>query len=241
MPYFLLGIGLLAGLILIGRWYVQANPTDVRRAGKYALIAVLAAVGLFLLFTGRAGAALLPLAGMLPFLIRSGLGIALMRGLGGGGRIGGAPRRGKQSAVRTRYLKMTLDHDSGDLQGNVLKGRFQGQALERMSPADLIDLLADVSDDPQSVQVLETYLDKRVGPDWRQASGTGAGSNGGGGASGRMSPDEARGILGVAEGANREEIEAAYRAEMKRNHPDAGGSTWFAAKINEARAVLLGE
>ncbi len=244
MPYLLLGIGLLAGFFLIGRWYVQASPSDVRRAGKFVGIAALAAIAAFLLFTGRAGAALLPLAGMLPFLIKSGLGYTVMRGLAGRAG-GGGSGRGRQSAVRTRYLEMTLDHDSGALDGRILKGRFQDRRLDDLSQAELADLLAEVGDDQQSMQVLEAYLDKRLGPEWRQGAGdagaAGAGGGGSRGAGGRMTPDEARKILGVANGASREEIEAAYRAEMKRNHPDAGGSTWFAAKINEARAVLLGE
>ncbi len=54
-----------------------------------------------------------------------------------------------------------------------------------------------------------------------------------------MSPDEAREILGVGAAAERLEIEAAYRRLMLRAHPDRGGSTGLAAKLNAARDRLL--
>ena len=54
-----------------------------------------------------------------------------------------------------------------------------------------------------------------------------------------MRPDEAREILGVGATASRLEIEAAYRRLMLRAHPDRGGSTGLAAKLNAARDRLL--
>ena len=55
-----------------------------------------------------------------------------------------------------------------------------------------------------------------------------------------MSEAEARDILGVAPGATRAEIEAAFRRLMQRAHPDHGGSAGLAARINAARDRLLG-
>ncbi len=57
---------------------------------------------------------------------------------------------------------------------------------------------------------------------------------------GSLSVGEARSILGVAPGASRAEIEAAYRNLMRRAHPDQGGSTGLAAQVNAARDRLLG-
>lgn len=57
---------------------------------------------------------------------------------------------------------------------------------------------------------------------------------------GRMSPEEARDLLGVAPEATREEISAAHRRLIQRMHPDRGGSAGLAARINEARDTLLG-
>ncbi len=54
-----------------------------------------------------------------------------------------------------------------------------------------------------------------------------------------MSAEEAQEILGVSSEATDAEIEKAYRRKMKRAHPDQGGSDWMAAKVNQAKDVLL--
>lgn len=58
-------------------------------------------------------------------------------------------------------------------------------------------------------------------------------------ASARMSAAEARRILGVEEGASREEIQAAYTRLMRMAHPDKGGTAGLAAQLNAARDRLL--
>lgn len=56
-----------------------------------------------------------------------------------------------------------------------------------------------------------------------------------------MSADEARRILGVGDGASREEIQAAYARLMRSVHPDKGGTAGLAAQLNAARDRLLSE
>jgi hypothetical protein len=54
-----------------------------------------------------------------------------------------------------------------------------------------------------------------------------------------MGRAEALEILGLQEGATPDEIEAAYKALIVKNHPDQGGTDWLAARLNEARDILL--
>lgn len=54
-----------------------------------------------------------------------------------------------------------------------------------------------------------------------------------------MSLSEARSILGVGEGASRQEIQAAWKRLMARAHPDQGGTEGLAVRVNAARDCLL--
>lgn len=76
---------------------------------------------------------------------------------------------------------------------------------------------------------------------WKRRQGGAAGGSAGWGGrhGGGMSLAEAAEILGVAIDADAEAIRAAHRALMAKNHPDKGGSPWFARQLNEARDILL--
>jgi hypothetical protein len=166
---------------------------------------------------------------------------------GGGGAAGsfghgaGTPPSGQSSEIRTDMLAMELDHGSGDLDGEVLAGPFAGRSLESLGLGDLLALLADCQrEDPRSVALLETYLDRRE-PDWREHVDPGEAADGGGSgtAGGSMDDATARSILGVGEDAGEAEIKAAHRRLMTKLHPDHGGTGFLATQINQAKDQLL--
>jgi len=241
--YFLLGVCLLAAALLAGKWFVNADPKAIIRAAKVMGFGLLVSMGVFMMVTGRFSTGL-PLAILSLALLRRWR-LPNLRFPGGGSA---RPSPGQASEVETVWLKMRLQHDSGAMGGVVRKGPWAGMELSALSLEQLVALLGDCwADDPQSAQLLETYLDRAIGPDWReraQAGGSAGGSAGGArtaeAGSGRMSREEAREVLGVGAAATPEEVKEAYRRLMQKMHPDQGGSTYLAAKINQARDVLLG-
>ena len=236
MLYLLGGFAILGGLLMLVYLFVNADPTRLARNLKWTgiTIAGVAVVALILLPPARELAALLlPLAIATPLLARVRAILDRYR----------TPAGGQTSTVATAFLRMTLDHDTGSMEGTILRGRFAGMRLAELGPADLLALLRECrAEDEEGARLLEAYLD-RSHPDWRDelAGGTLAGSPGGGArpASGDMTVEEAYAILGLSPGADAEAIKEAHRRLMVKLHPDHGGSDYFATKINRARDVLL--
>jgi hypothetical protein len=156
-----------------------------------------------------------------------------------GGLFGGGTQRsaGQSSNVRSQFLDMSLDHDSGELSGEILAGPHAGHSLGEFDLAQLVAMMP--SFDAESVSLLESYLDRRF-PAWRQdAQSDGAGGQRRAASGGKMTEEEAYQILGLQPGASRDDIGRAHRALMKKLHPDQGGSTYLAARVNEAKDTLL--
>ena len=198
----------------------------------------------------RGGGGVIGLLGALLLVLRGSLGPAsllasLALGLAGWGKFANigamfqsAGTRGRSSKARSAMLEMTLDHVSGDLTGIVLSGAFQGRKLESLARPDCLNLRATLlSDDPEGARLLETYLDRRFAG-WRDAE-QGHGDTRGRSRGGAMTREEAYEILGLTSGADAEAIVRAHRALMKKLHPDHGGSTALAARVNQAKDVLL--
>jgi hypothetical protein len=150
---------------------------------------------------------------------------------------GSAIGNGQSSTVQSDILRMQLDHDSGELQGEVLKGHYKGWRLAEMSLEQLQELLSYCqSQDQDSMQLLESYLQQRFPGqgDFNSSAGKRQSS------SSQMGRKEALAVLGLPEDASDDDIVSAHRKLMQKLHPDRGGNDYLAAKINQAKDTLLG-
>jgi hypothetical protein len=138
---------------------------------------------------------------------------------------------------------MTLDHASGKVDGEVLAGPYAGSRLSELSRDECETLYRYCqARDPDSAVLLEAYFDRRFAG-WRTAgkddADTGSRRAGSRSRNGEMSEQEAYETLGLRPGAGADEIIRAHRRLMKERHPDHGGTTDDAARINQAKDRLL--
>ena len=232
----------LASLVLIVilslRGIAATAPSIVRQGGgrvatwlAVGVLVYLAATGRLAVLVAVAGALIAALLRLAPFLVQ------LMPLLHRLWRQRPVPSGGSAdtSTTETRYLRMELRHGTGELIGRVLQGDFAGRDLRSLTLAELGVLYRECAgNDTDSAALLEAYLERVHGADWRTRAGASSG------ASTRMSHDEAYEILGLAVGASREAVIQAHRRLMQRVHPDRGGSDYLASKINRAKDTLLG-
>ena len=229
MPAFLLGVVALLLLLWAASAFIKADPKEVARVLRW--------IG---------GGASLLLAGFL--LFRGAIAFAIPLGAFGLSLLGWTSfwptpfgsrtwrSTGQVSRVRTAFLEMELNHDSGKMNGHVLAGSHQGASLDALDRATLMRLLSEV--DTDSRDLLGAYLDRRE-PGWRENAQSDSGNGARPGGAGKMTEEEAYQILGLQPGASMEEIRRAHRSLIKKLHPDQGGTTYLAARINEAKDVLL--
>ena len=243
MPYIALGLGLAIGLYLLGRWFVVAKPTTVIKFLRWTGMILLLLGDIFLAISGRLGWLIFLLPVVLPWIMRARQAARMAKNfsrMASGSRGAGT---GQSSQIETRFLRMLLDHDSGEMNGQVLEGRFAGRQLADLSFDGLISLYGECAPvDEQSAQVLAAYLERNFPEDWRERAES-AETHSGGASNGKsaMTRDEAYDVLGLEAGASTEEIKAAHHKLMSKIHPDHGGSTYLATKINQAKDFLLGD
>lgn len=230
------------GAVFTGFFLVMRLAGRLRTAAPRAL-AETAVVGTFLSMAILVWVGRLPTVWLLYVLPFSAAAI----GYASWERFGPAKgARRSQSHIRTLYLKMILDHGAGLFDGQVIKGTYRGAVLSSMTIEELRLLQVEVSSDPDSVNILNAYLDHaHAGARRGESAGAGAGGNGNGRQSSRqtgggMNEEEAWNLLGLNRGASVDEIKASHRRLIKQVHPDHGGTDYLAHKITEAKNLLLG-
>jgi hypothetical protein len=236
MPILIGFLVLIVGLYAL-RAFTRAHPATLARLLKRVGGLASVASGLFFIVRGRIDVGLA--------LVTFGLWLfgTLSRGVK---RFGSPGASGGVSRVRSAMIEMELDHASGAIRGAVLAGKDEGKRLDALTRSALMDLYRTCrSVDPDGARLLEVYLDRRF-PGWRQTSdgrrdagGANSGGVGPNRRSGTISEDEAYEILGLKKGAARQDIARAHRDLMKKLHPDHGGTTDLAARVNEAKDVLM--
>lgn len=241
MQFLVLGIGLAIGIYLLAQAFGRASPAFLARFARYVFFGLASLVLVWIALRASPWTLVGYVIALMPLLLRLKAVrdfIKLRRG----------PAKGQQSSVRTRLVQMTLDHDTGQMDGEVTEGPFAGRLLSALSDEDVMALWREAAGDGESVAVLEAYLDRRI-PDWREEMGAAGGTGGGTGASshgaaaasggGVTSDAQARAVLGLEENCTPEEIRDAHKRLLKHLHPDQGGSTYLASIINSAKDRLL--
>jgi len=216
-----LGILALVGGLLLMRSFATASVASIRRGAGLVAGAIGVLLVALLLLTGRGTQALGGLIFFAPVIWRAWQGWKTRRRF--------AAAESEETSVTTATLVMHLNHETGTMSGEILRGPHAGRPLAALGLPDLLALLADCRRvDPDSVALLEAWTD-RAFPDWHEQVPP---------AEGAMDRAEALAVLGLGAGATPDEIRAAYRRLMATAHPDRGGSDWLAARINQARDIL---
>lgn len=245
-------VGAFAFALLMKLYWARNTPSKPTSIVTGAVVALLGALAI-LAASGRLHWLAALATGALPFL-RHALRLALnpvgglllrrfLAGRGGpsplGGMFGGfrqspqdASDDPRQSSVQTGDLRMTLNHETGEMDGEVLRGGRQGQRLGEMDLAAVVTLLTEFEDE-RSRQLLTAYLDRRA-PGWNDAAQGNRDIH-----QDAMTVERALRVLDLPDTADRDDVIAAHRRLMQRLHPDRGGSAFLAATLNDAKKVLL--
>ena len=225
-----------AAIAIYYLWRVRSMPPHKQRSGYIKfLLGLMIALVVVLTLTGRmhwVGAAITGafvfLRQILPWIIRALPFLNKLREQN---------TQSGESSIQTNHLSATLDHGSGHIDGEIIEGPHKGWLLSELSIMQLEDLLTHYqTEDEESAELLEAYIDQRR----QQADqNTEQQRTANRAASDQSARAEALAILGLDEGSTEEEVVAAHRSLIQKLHPDRGGNDFLAAKINQAKDILL--
>ncbi|HIM72088.1 MAG TPA: hypothetical protein EYM43_03955, partial [Alphaproteobacteria bacterium] len=213
MTYLAIGAGFVLLLMVGARLFLSADPVLLGKILRWSLILGGLFFAFFLIFRGQAllaaaPAAVAAIAWRVLRIVPMGLwfrlfqmGRARSRQRQYAASRGSGAESAESSTVESAWLRMSLNHATGDLSGEVVRGSFSGQSLDALDEKALHRLLEECRADSSSMQLLESYMDRRLGPAWRE-------SFAGGGSAWKannegIDRDEAYEILGLTPGASR--------------------------------------
>ena len=232
-------------LILVGYFLTKKQAkTQGRIAWIRTGLISLAAVLIFLTVTGRLHfvigiiGALLPLITRFAPLLRF---LPMVKKLFDRSPNGAYSSASGASQVNTPTLQMTLDIQTGKMDGLILAGGFSGRKLSELSRMELRGFYDEcLQQDPDAVRLLDAYVQREYAEQW-QSTADNQQSQKPPNANGQMSAKEACLILGIKESQAKERavIVSAHRQLISKLHPDKGGNAYLATKVNQARDILL--
>ena len=232
----ILAILALIGVMIFASWLGRASAAQRSRAIKLIFLYGIAGGLLLLVVTGRIPWMFAIISAAAPWIQRFFVARQAWNTI----KASRGPSSGQTSKVETAILRMTLYHDSGDLDGEVISGQFSGKLLSELSDTEILELLKECRySDSQSASILEAYLDRKKGQTWREEFDSQNYEHDESEQDRSMSISQASEILGVSKEAGRDEIISAHRRLIQQLHTDRGGTDYLAALINEARDTLL--
>jgi len=233
---FLFGLAICLVIWSAGRGIIRIPPGSLVKLARKS--SVIACLGVALLFALRGHLEISALALGFAWWLNGTGAFPLPFGTRKFGGFQGSAA-GAVSTLRTAMIEMRIDHATGSMRGTVLAGGFAGRELELMDQAELSALSGECSRlDAEGARLLQAYLDRRFAGR-REDAYADADPGPARRRPGAMTAEEAYEILGLSPGAPDDAVRRAYRDLMKKLHPDQGGSTYLAARVNQARDVLL--
>ena len=228
--WFLIGVVALVLLLILARWLANLPTSPLKRVLKLFLSVIIGVGALLLLLRIGLSPIITGLLALAPALM--GLWSRFRR-------FNSAKKRtsGQSSHVSSEWLDMALDHDSGGITGIIRKGPHKGTSLDALNKRQINDFAAECASDPDSVRLLAAYIKKRFGNVFSEEQSQD--DSGKTSRSSVITRDEALSILGLHDPVSNDEVNAAYKRLISKVHPDAGGNAFLAARVNEARDILL--
>jgi len=230
LVWFLIGLGALAVLLFLAHWLANLPTSPFKRILKLFLSVIIGVGALLLLLRIGLSPIITGLLALAPAIM--GLWSRFRR-------FNSAKKRtsGQSSHVSSEWLDMALDHDSGGITGIIRKGPHKGTSLDALNKRQINDFAAECASDPDSVRLLAAYIKKRFGNEFSEEQSQD--DSGKTSRSSVITRDEALSILGLHDPVSKDEVNAAYKRLISKVHPDAGGNAFLAARVNEARDILL--
>ena len=237
MIWILVGVVLLGLILLLVRWYIDAEPKDALKVAKFlGVLFILVVVGL-VIASGRIGMLWLIFLGLLPWISR-------FRALNRQAKNLRGPIAGQRVDRKTNFVVIYLNPETGDMDGRVLQGPQSGKLLSEISIDELVTLYeAALLEDAESASILEAYMDRMHGKSWRQKS---LSMNAADTSDDTpelleqgMSRSEAYKFLGLQPGASKNDIGNAFTKLTQTGHPDESIARDIKAKAKQAKSTLL--